>query len=117
MRRDRAHCGNSADKYRGEYHASNLHHAAPSGHARHPRRSKLAPMGPGKLHRLRPKPCRSASPGGDSKAVACCDDERLLTMTSAESLLIASIIAALGLFAAPDLVAWWNGFQPVMVTP
>ena len=38
-------------------------------------------------------------------------------MTFAESLLIAAIIAALGLFAAPDLVAWWNGFQPVMVTP
>ncbi len=38
-------------------------------------------------------------------------------MTTAESLLIAAIIAALGLFAAPDLVAWWNGFQPVMVTP
>ena len=36
-------------------------------------------------------------------------------MTSAESLLIAAIIAALGLFAAPDLVAWWNGFHPVMV--
>jgi len=38
-----------------------------------------------------------------------------MTMTTAESLLIAAIIAALGLYAAPDLVAWWNGFQPVMV--
>ena len=38
-------------------------------------------------------------------------------MTTAESLLIAAIIAALGMFAAPDLVAWWNGFNPVMVTP
>lgn len=38
-------------------------------------------------------------------------------MTTAESLLIAAIIAALGLFAAPDLAAWWHGFQPVMVTP
>ena len=36
-------------------------------------------------------------------------------MTTAESLLIAAIIAALGMFAAPGLVAWWNGFQPVMV--
>ena len=36
-------------------------------------------------------------------------------MTSAESLLIAAIIAAIGLYAAPDLVAWWHGFQPVMV--
>ena len=36
-------------------------------------------------------------------------------MTFAESLLIAAIIDALGLFAAPDLVAWWHGFQPVMV--
>lgn len=36
-------------------------------------------------------------------------------MTTAESLLIASIIAALGLYAAPDLVAWWHGFQPVML--
>ena len=31
-------------------------------------------------------------------------------MTTAESLLIAAIIAALGLYAAPDLVAWWHGF-------
>jgi hypothetical protein len=38
-------------------------------------------------------------------------------MTTAESILIASIIAALGLFAAPDLVAWWHGLQPVIVTP
>ena len=36
-------------------------------------------------------------------------------MTSAESLLIAAIIAALGMYAAPGLVAWWHGFQPVMV--
>ena len=36
-------------------------------------------------------------------------------MTTAESLLIAAIIAALGLFAAPDLAAWWHGFQPVML--
>ena len=38
-------------------------------------------------------------------------------MTTAESLFIAAVIAALGLYAAPDLVAWWNGFNPVMVTP
>ena len=36
-------------------------------------------------------------------------------ITTAESLFIAAVIAALGMFAAPDLVAWWNGFQPVMV--
>jgi Tfp pilus assembly protein FimT len=36
-------------------------------------------------------------------------------MTTAESLLIAAIIAAIGLYAAPDLVAWWAGGQPVMV--
>ena len=36
-------------------------------------------------------------------------------MTTAEFLLIAAIIDALGLYAAPGLVAWWNGFQPVMV--
>ena len=36
-------------------------------------------------------------------------------MTTAESLLIAAIIAALGMYAAPGLVAWWHGFQPVMV--
>lgn len=38
-------------------------------------------------------------------------------MTTAESLLIAAIIAAIGLYAAPDLAAWWHGFNPVMVTP
>ena len=115
MRRDRAHCGNSADNDRGEYHASNLYNVAPAGHARHPRRCKLESLGPGKLHRLRPKPCRSASPGGDSKAVAGRHNGRILTMTTAESLFIAAVIAALGLYAAPDLVAWWNGFHPVMV--
>jgi len=36
-------------------------------------------------------------------------------MTTAESLLIAAIIAALGLYAAPDLVAWWQVFHPVML--
>lgn len=36
-------------------------------------------------------------------------------MTTAESLLIAAIIAALGLYAAPDLAARWNGLQPAML--
>lgn len=36
-------------------------------------------------------------------------------MTTAESLFIAAAIAAFGLFVGPDLVAWWHGFQPVMV--
>ena len=35
-------------------------------------------------------------------------------MSTLESLLIAMVIAALGLFAAPDLMVWWHGFQPVM---
>jgi Tfp pilus assembly protein FimT len=35
-------------------------------------------------------------------------------MSTLESLLIAMVIAALGLFAAPHLMAWWHGFQPVM---